>query len=505
MPRLLLLAAAVALATTAAAQRVTLTETQTVAASDADGGPLDQAFVLTGPDTQDGADAGPFLYVAGFGGPVGAYVRRSDGTLALAGTYDAPDDALDNVSDAAVIEGGSAHFTLYREAGGVAYASARSVGVDIGTGQEFFEISGGMSNITTDPFPQAIAFGADGTMAIASRGLSGSAPRRLQTFSLADNPGGGGQSWARNGSADLSGPDRRTIELLPVGYGFFALAENALLSDPDSAIISVHRRQGGEGALVRVDSLKRGDVPGLDRVFAAAYSPAHEALYVGGFEDDPNGDGDTSDGSLALVVIGVEDDGLAHRSTLITASAIGPSFREIQSMALSPDGQTLLVGGSDTNEGEAFHHFASDGDALTPIGSDAGPADRSNARAVRFWPGGGSVYALDLTTEPTLRAYSYAFTGVSNEAAPEPGAALRVWPNPAAGAATVEVALAAPGAVRVTVHDVLGREVAELWDGPSGAGPLRLDVEAGRLAPGRYLVRALGSGGSAALPLTVAR
>lgn len=85
--------------------------------------------------------------------------------------------------------------------------------------------------------------------------------------------------------------------------------------------------------------------------------------------------------------------------------------------------------------------------------------------------------------------------------APPATEALRVWPNPSAGDARVRLGGAA-GAVRVVVVDVLGREVAELWNGPAPSG---LDLRLPALAPGVYTVRAASTGGVSATRVTVAR
>lgn len=78
-----------------------------------------------------------------------------------------------------------------------------------------------------------------------------------------------------------------------------------------------------------------------------------------------------------------------------------------------------------------------------------------------------------------------------------PIASLRANPNPFRGSTTIE--LANPGRAgapaRVTVHDVAGRLVAELWDGPAASGITRIDWD-GRstggspMAAGVYVVRA---------------
>jgi hypothetical protein len=62
-------------------------------------------------------------------------------------------------------------------------------------------------------------------------------------------------------------------------------------------------------------------------------------------------------------------------------------------------------------------------------------------------------------------------------------------PNPARGVTTIPFELAAPAAVRLTVYDALGREVARLVDGPLPAGAHEAPFEAGALPAGAYLVR----------------
>lgn len=85
------------------------------------------------------------------------------------------------------------------------------------------------------------------------------------------------------------------------------------------------------------------------------------------------------------------------------------------------------------------------------------------------------------------------------------GAALAVAPNPVRSEGSVTLTLDAPGVVSVAVLDVLGREVARLWDGPLAAGPHRLAVDAARLPAGVYVVRVHTPGGTASRTLTVVR
>lgn len=79
---------------------------------------------------------------------------------------------------------------------------------------------------------------------------------------------------------------------------------------------------------------------------------------------------------------------------------------------------------------------------------------------------------------------------VAAEAAPS-ASALRLdlpAPHPVRGVAALRFTVARPTAVRLAVHDVLGREVAVLFDGPA-AGEQQAPFDAGTLAPGVYVAR----------------
>ncbi len=64
-----------------------------------------------------------------------------------------------------------------------------------------------------------------------------------------------------------------------------------------------------------------------------------------------------------------------------------------------------------------------------------------------------------------------------------------VAPNPSSGSARVAYAVPEAGAVRVSVYDVRGREVAVLVDGPVAAGRHEATLASGSLAAGVYIVR----------------
>ncbi len=95
---------------------------------------------------------------------------------------------------------------------------------------------------------------------------------------------------------------------------------------------------------------------------------------------------------------------------------------------------------------------------------------------------------------------------VDTEETPEASAsALRAFPNPASGAATVAVTLDRAQAVTLTVHDLLGREVATLASGETAAGETRFALPVQSLQAGTYLVRLQRENGVSTQTITVVR
>lgn len=107
----------------------------------------------------------------------------------------------------------------------------------------------------------------------------------------------------------------------------------------------------------------------------------------------------------------------------------------------------------------------------------------------------------------TAHVFELSPSAVATAAEPTADAdlALSVAPNPAASRARVSFGLAEPGAVRASVFDLLGREVAVLADAPYAAGRHDLDLDAAALPAGLYLVRVATAGRSQTMRITVAR
>lgn len=114
--------------------------------------------------------------------------------------------------------------------------------------------------------------------------------------------------------------------------------------------------------------------------------------------------------------------------------------------------------------------------------TDLGPAPRSGDAVT------GTLARQEMRT---WRLFPVApALGVAGRA--EAGARLLVFPNPGRRLQKriVALALVRPARVRVTVHDLRGRRVATLADGPRPAGRNDLAWTPGGLAPGVYFIRA---------------
>jgi len=80
---------------------------------------------------------------------------------------------------------------------------------------------------------------------------------------------------------------------------------------------------------------------------------------------------------------------------------------------------------------------------------------------------------------------------------------LEVRPNPSAGTIAVTLGRAVSGTARIVLYDVLGRDVAVLYDGTLPGADLRLTWQTDGLPPGSYVLRAEAGGHSATAQVTV--
>jgi hypothetical protein len=105
------------------------------------------------------------------------------------------------------------------------------------------------------------------------------------------------------------------------------------------------------------------------------------------------------------------------------------------------------------------------------------------------------------------RAYLYSggVTTAAEEAPSANGVTVTVAPNPTASGAGVAVLAAVAQAVRVSVSDMLGRELAVLHDGQLAAGRHEFRLEGAALPPGVYLVRVVTPRRSVTRPVALVR
>ncbi len=109
----------------------------------------------------------------------------------------------------------------------------------------------------------------------------------------------------------------------------------------------------------------------------------------------------------------------------------------------------------------------------------------------------GPYYEAPVFAFATLARFDRASLPATEDGAAEvPRARLfGPHPNPTRGSARITLLLPQADAhVRVEVVDVLGRRVAVLHEGPLSAGEHRLTFDGDGLAPGAYVVRAVGEG-----------
>lgn len=112
----------------------------------------------------------------------------------------------------------------------------------------------------------------------------------------------------------------------------------------------------------------------------------------------------------------------------------------------------------------------------------------------------GYVYASDFDGTLTVLRMTGGATA-QEPSAPATATLAEAYPNPFRREATVRFDLAAPGPVRATLYDVLGREVALVAAGDYTAGSHTLRVDGRTLPPGAYFLRLEGAGATQTLQI----
>ncbi len=107
-----------------------------------------------------------------------------------------------------------------------------------------------------------------------------------------------------------------------------------------------------------------------------------------------------------------------------------------------------------------------------------------------LWIGGEFIGAAGQPSSCIARWETEAFgTAAEDEEIMPASLDLEAYPNPSSGAITVRFRLDAPGPVRLSVYDLLGRKVAVLTDAVQTSGTHEVQLGVAGLAAGVYLVR----------------
>lgn len=270
--------------------------------------------------------------------------------------------------------------------------------------------------------------------------------------------------------------------------------------------------------------------PGYDPDLDLLLNPASNAYQMGFFHDDPTYPPPPAGVTFIDPVINLgpdanfyrdETDGLVydasetgepiatltpHRSPLglvfDVSSALPPPYTG-DGFVLSwtngdPGGAPLLIPFGDPAQ-DLLHLSFSNPDQATVtriVRGFTGPID-----AVQI---GTTIYVLEIGSKHGLWAVDFLDPSSTS---PEERAALSLstFPNPVYDYVDVEFELAEPGNVRVSVFDMLGRQITVLVDRTLSTGRHTSRLRAGELAPGNYLVRLEVSGQVQSRQITVVR
>ncbi|WP_412062383.1 Kelch repeat-containing protein [Rubrivirga sp. IMCC45206] len=167
--------------------------------------------------------------------------------------------------------------------------------------------------------------------------------------------------------------------------------------------------------------------------------------------------------------------------------------------------RVFVVGGRDSGDGvrAEAHHLALGDGAWAALPGLPSPRESAVAAVVGnqlIVIGGADAFGGVLASVTQL-----SLEGIATGPGPDSGPSLAVaGANPTRGGTAFEIRTVRPGPARLSVLDVLGREVAVLWDRVLGPTAVRVAWR-GDVPPGLYLVRLAGPDGTATARVTVAR
>ncbi len=166
----------------------------------------------------------------------------------------------------------------------------------------------------------------------------------------------------------------------------------------------------------------------------------------------------------------------------------GTAWRALPGLDSSVNGLAVLDGELFASDGLGLRAARWTGTAWAPLGQ-APPSAFEIVGSGRSLYLAGSFEAAGGIGSPALARFDLDGIVASEAPAPDASEALVAFPNPARTSAALRFHLAAPGHVRVTLHDALGRTVAVLFDGEAQAGEQTVRADVSGLSTGVYVAR----------------
>ncbi|MBO6576524.1 MAG: T9SS type A sorting domain-containing protein [Rhodothermales bacterium] len=327
-----------------------------------------------------------------------------------------------------------------------------------------------------------------------------------------------GQSWTPN---DWGGYDvAKTTQMFydPIADRVFATTQNYVL------LISSDRGQTWVNAPLSSSDSELTFVHAQGDIVLTGYNGTQGALHLstdggqtwanlgqgrptGGFVA-PNGDlYYTKDVNIGVVTpsngLFRSRDGGATFEQLFAAPNKGFQGRKSplrMAAAIYVNGPNLLFSAND-------RLYLSTDDGVTWEDASAGivPDDTGESAAIRFEIAGDTAYLLLLSNDRNqgihtgyglyarpVSEFGFAATNTSNQAEADVPQSFRLgaaYPNPFNPQTTIPYELSRPGHLRLSIHDVTGREIAVLRDAHTPAGQFESTWSAPNAPSGAYLVR----------------
>jgi hypothetical protein len=280
------------------------------------------------------------------------------------------------------------------------------------------------------------------------------------------------------------------------GYSVSLDGSNALVGAWRDDVISGGSLRGSAFVYTRSEStwseeakLVGSDVADFD-LFGLSVSLDGDRALIGSSDSAQGEFGEEYSAGAAYVFLR-SGTGWAQEQKLVASEREGVG---LFGFSVSLDGDSALVGAFGS---EAAYVFARSGATWveeTVLAASGGAQDRDFGFSVSLQGERVLVGARDEGTAAGAQAgaaYVYGPATVAGEDAP---ATRRLqlgapFPNPARDQATVRYTLHAPGEARLTLFDVLGREVAVLAAGPKATGAHEARLSTARLPAGLYVLR----------------